>query len=182
MKKLFIAALVLISLSFCTKEYSREDLKAPVSYATTWAGTASNQALTKTALLDGYNNVGYILYVYASPMNASLQLVRKDSLIASSNTALNTDYPPFSVKSSNQIVVKSDITFKIAMSTSTNVSSCTGYSGTQTLYTDVSFTRFYTDASLTTPFVGNGNYYTWSLWGASIAINSSGYSTSVIFC
>lgn len=169
---LLLSALLCISATVKTNYY----------YSTTWAGTSSNQALTKTALLDGYYNVGYILYVYASPMNASLQLVRKDSLVASSNSGLNTSYPPLAAKSNNQIIVKSDITFKMVMSTTTNASSCTGYSGTQTLYTDVSLTRFYTDASLTTPFVGNGQYYTWTLWGASIAINSSGYSTSIIFC
>jgi len=104
MKKLFLSALVLISLSFCTKEYSREDLKTPVSYATTWAGTASNQAVTFSALNDA---VSTGVFSQISSVPTGLQLVTKSAAL--SYVYMNKRTSSFAAKANNQVLVKSDL-------------------------------------------------------------------------
>lgn len=189
MKKLFLAALVLICLSFCTKEYSREDLKTPVSYATTWAGTASLQGVTLAALGDAVTG-GTLYQSTPTTIPSTLKLVTKAEL--ATYNIINYSDIVISGKSSNQALIKSDfMVFKIDVTA--GQSSCGGTSFTQVLYatsaTISTGVYLYTDKARTTPYVGDGtSWYGWcysadnSCSSQAIKINSSGLITDYFAC
>ena len=189
MKKLFIAALVLISLSFCTKEYSREDLKAPVSYATTWAGTSSLQGVTLAALGDAVSG-GTLYQSTPTSIPSTLKLVTKAELA----TYNIIDYGDIVItgKSSGQVLIKSDfMVFKIDVSA--GQSSCGGTSFTQVVYATSATINtgvyLYTNKERTTPYSGDGS--SWygicaradgACSSVAVKINSSGLITDWFAC
>lgn len=189
MKKLFLAALVLICLSFCTKEYSREDLKEPVSYSTTWAGTSALQGVTLAALGDAVS--GSILF-QSTPTSipSTLELVTKAKLA----TYNIIDYGDIIIsgKSSVQVLIKSDF-MVIKIDVSAGQSSCGGTTFTQVLYaTSATITTgvyLYTNKERTTPYVGDGSsWYGFcsradnACSSQAIKINSSGLITDSFAC
>lgn len=189
MKKLLLSALVLICLSFCTKEYSREDLKTPVSYATTWAGTASLQGVTLAALGDAVTNT--ILY-QSTPTSipSTLKLVTKAEL--ATYNLVNYGDIIISGKASNQVLIKSDF-MVIKIDVSAGQSSCGGTTFTQVLYTTSATVGIgvycYTNKERTIPYTGDGSsWYGFCIYAdnscssATIKINSSGMITDTFAC
>jgi hypothetical protein len=152
------------------------------NYSTTWAGNASNQALTKTAFENGIGTT-YLVYAMGAAwtVGTGQDCITKSEVLAGTTwVSLNTSYPAWSAKSGNSLVTKSDITMSVSVSTASGAGSCS-HGGSQTLYTDVNIIRWYTDAAMTTPFAGSGNYYTTGL-GFDVQINSSGYTTNTFSC
>lgn len=96
MKKLLFLFLVLTS--FCTKE---------MNYATTWAGTASNQLVTGAALRDGGTTTGLFTITTTIPTGLNSKAMTKAEL------ATYTDIPtgnfPLSGMTSNRCPTKQDI-------------------------------------------------------------------------
>lgn len=63
---------------------------------------------------------------------------------------------------------------------------CIFYSTNFTVYADtssgISVTRFFTDSGLTSPFSGNGNYYSWENGVVNGTVDSAGYTNNVTYC
>ena len=172
MKKLLSLSLFFLC-SFCTVDYS-----API-YATTWAGTASNEGVTNAAMYDAcINNLTFLFYntqTFDNTGGNRLKLLSKDSLLGKATwTNINTSFPSLSNKTGKQLIIKSDITLRLDITTTTSVPMGCVFGGSQIIYTNATCTgTAYTNAAMTTAFVGDGNYYT-SLEGLVIRINSAG--------
>ena len=69
-----------------------------------WAGLANNQTISESNLLNAVQTGVFI--IKNSLFSSSLQITKAD---ADNYVYLNTAYAPFSAKSSNQLVVKSDL-------------------------------------------------------------------------
>ncbi len=98
MKKLLILSLLFLC-SFCSKDYSTP------YYATTWAGTASNQAVTFYAAANAIATD--IFPAGGTAITGSNKLMTKAE--AATYLNINTSYSPYAAKSSGQLVVKSDL-------------------------------------------------------------------------
>jgi hypothetical protein len=125
--------------------------------ATTWAGTALNQGITRTAMNDFWNTNTSIYEPWCSscslPAN-SLQLITKDYFTNNYyyNTSLG-NYLINTAKSGSQILVKSDIGVKVDLYTTTG---CMGDTYVTTVYFNSTFTLAYTNAAQTTLYNGGG--------------------------
>lgn len=160
MKKLLIVILLFSCTSFKNSYY-----------ATTWAGTASNQGITYTAM----NNL-YGIYTQGSggsyypwcdggtiPSN-SLQLITRSAAlssycgfdIAGNNSAI---YLKNTAKASNEVLVKSDIGFFTEAYNAANSGDCSFSSGYSDIYINSDFTKAYTNSAQTTLFNGGGTGY-----------------------
>jgi len=170
MKKLLIIALVFIASSFCTP--------TTLNFATTWAGTANNQALTFSAVRDAVNNS---IFFSTTTVPTGLELFT----VADVTTygLYGSFYGQgFVYKSSNQVIIKGDFaTAKIDVTA--GQSSCGGTNYTVQLWFDTitptaGVTKCYTDRALTTLYVGDGtSYYGMDGIAGAIKINSSGVMT-----
>ena len=120
--------------------------------ATTWAGTATNQGITRTAMNDFWNtntNGGYPWCDGCSQPADSLQLITRAYYEA--NYVFTTAYGIYLIdtaKTSLQILVKNDIL------TTTGV--CNWGSFVATVYLNPTLTLAYTNAAQTTLYNGGG--------------------------
>jgi hypothetical protein len=157
MKRILILCLFFLC-SFCRVEST--------SLATTWAGTASNQAITRTAmnnLWDTYstnNGSGYYPWCeFCTIPSNSLQLITRAYFEANYLTGVGP-YLINTSKTSSQLLVKSDIGIKaIDCIRTTGTGDCSGFGSYITLYFNSTLTKAYTDAAQTTLFNGGGNAY-----------------------
>jgi hypothetical protein len=126
--------------------------------ATTWAGTADNQGITRTAMNDFWNtntNGGYPWCDGCSQPADSLQLITRAYYEA--NYVFTTSYGIYLIdtaKTSLQILVKNDIGIKIDLLTTTGV--CNWGSFVATVYLNPTLTLAYTNAAQTTLYNGGG--------------------------
>ena len=97
MKTLLIIALITLS-AFCTKE---------TYYATTWAGTASDQLVTGAALRDGGNTTGLFTITTAIPSGLDNKIMTKTDL--ETYTDIFTTNFPISGMTSRRCPTKGDI-------------------------------------------------------------------------
>ena len=126
--------------------------------ATTWAGTALNQGITRTAMNDFWNLNTNGNYPWCDgctlPAN-SLQLITKAYLAANYiYTAAYGIYLINTAKTSLQVLVKSDIGVKIDLQTTTGV--CNWGSFVASVYLNSTLTLAYTNAAQTTLYNGGG--------------------------
>jgi hypothetical protein len=96
MKKLLLLFLVLTS--FCTKE---------MNYATTWAGTASDQLVTGAALRDGAATTGLYAITTTIPSGVDNKIMTKTDL--ETYTDIFTTNFPISGMTSRRCPTKGDI-------------------------------------------------------------------------
>ena len=126
--------------------------------ATTWAGTALNQGITRTAMNDFWNlntNGGYPWCDGCTLPADSLQLITKAYLAANYiYTAAYGIYLINTAKTSLQVLVKSDIGVKIDLQTTTGV--CNWGSFVASVYLNSTLTLAYTNAAQTTLYNGGG--------------------------
>ena len=96
MKKILILSAILASCSF-----------SPTPLATTWAGTASNQCITGTAMADAITN-GVLPSRCATSVftDLGLRLITKNQLECF--PSVNIETSALTAKTNNQLVVKSD--------------------------------------------------------------------------
>jgi hypothetical protein len=126
--------------------------------ATTWAGTALNQGITRTAMNDFWNlntNGNYPWCDGCTLPADSLQLITKDYF--TNNYYYNTSvgiYLIDTAKTSLQILVKNDIGVKIDLLTTTGA--CNWGSFVATVYLNPTLTLAYTNAAQTTLYNGGG--------------------------
>jgi hypothetical protein len=126
--------------------------------ATTWAGTALNQGITRTAMNDFWNlntNGGYPWCDGCSQPANSLQLITRAYYEA--NYVFTTAYGIYLIdtaKTSLQVLVKNDIGVKIDLLTTTGV--CNWGSFVATVYLNPTLTLAYTNAAQTTLYNGGG--------------------------
>jgi len=126
--------------------------------ATTWAGTATNQGITRTAMNDLWNlntNGGYPWCDGCSQPANSLQLITRAYYEA--NYVFTSAYGIYLIdtaKTSLQILVKNDIGVKIDLLTTTGV--CNWGSFVATVYLNPTLTLAYTNAAQTTLYNGGG--------------------------
>jgi hypothetical protein len=126
--------------------------------ATTWAGTALNQGITRTAMNDFWNlntNGGYPWCDGCSQPANSLQLITRAYYEA--NYVFTSAYGIYLIdtaKTSLQILVKNDIGVKIDLLTTTGV--CNWGSFVATVYLNPTLTLAYTNAAQTTLYNGGG--------------------------
>jgi hypothetical protein len=173
MKKLLILPLLIISLAFSNPTEN---------YAVSWASLGATQGIARNTLIDGNINDPYLWWMITGSVGRTDKLITKDTMSAVLGSMFNSAYPLFANKTAKQIICKRDLTFALSVSTAHGATVCAAYSGSQTLYCDLTLTRFYTNSALTTPFVGGGDYYYIAAVGVSLIINSSGYSSSITFC
>jgi hypothetical protein len=126
--------------------------------ATTWAATALNQGITRTAMNDFWNlntNFGYPWCDGCSQPADSLQLITRAYYEANYvYTAAYGIYLIDTAKTSLQILVKNDIGVKIDLLTTTGV--CNWGSFVATVYLNPTLTLAYTNAAQTTLYNGGG--------------------------
>ena len=126
--------------------------------ATTWAGTALNQGITRTAMNDFWsiNTSGGYPWCDGCTLPAnSLQLITKAYLAANYiYTAAYGIYLINTAKTSSQVLVKSDIGVKIDLQTTTGV--CNWGSFVASVYLNSTLTLAYTNAAQTTLYNGGG--------------------------
>jgi len=126
--------------------------------ATTWAGTALNQGITRTAMNDFWNlntNFGYPWCDGCSQPADSLQLITRAYYEA--NYVFTSAYGIYLIdtaKTSLQILVKNDIGVKIDLLTTTG--DCNWGSFVATVYLNPTLTLAYTNAAQTTLYNGGG--------------------------
>jgi hypothetical protein len=149
---------------------------------TPWGSIASNQAFTRNEIISSYNTYPFISLMISGNFGRTDQYIPKDSFLVKASANFNANYPAFSSKTSRQIIVKGDLTLLLDVSTLHGIVSCVPYTGSQILYCDQYCTRFYTNSSLTTPYVGGGDYYYVASIGMSVIISSTGYTSSITFC
>lgn len=171
-----------------------------------WAGLASNQGVTFNNLQDGVNTGQFTA---KTTIPATNQLVSKSA--ANTYVNIDTSYAPYAAKASNQLVTKSDLVTTTTTTTTTTAAptttvasyayyfdstsysngfdACQFFVGGIVLYAassnPASVSRFFTDAGLTTPYTGNGNYYAWSPDNVTNyvgTVDSSGFTASVSTC
>jgi len=148
--------------------------------ATTWAGTATNQGITRTAMNDLWNTYTNANYPWCDgctlPAN-SLQLITKAYFLANYNYGGPGNYLKNTAKSSSQILVKSDIGININLYTIVPAPVFVA-----NVYLNSTLTLAYSDSAQTTLYNGLGvTRYTDSLLDycpyAEISINTSGVVT-----
>ena len=148
--------------------------------ATTWASTALNQGITRTAMNDlwnTYTNSGYPWCDGCTLPSNSLQLVTKSYFTSNYYYAGPGNYLINTAKTSSQILVKSDIGIVINLYT---IAPSPVF--VATVYLNSTLTLAYTNAAQTTLYNGGGTQrYTDSLLDycpfAEITINTSGVVT-----
>ena len=160
--------------------------------ATTWAGTSSNQGITRTAMNDFWaqNTSGNNPWCSGCTLPAnSLQLITKQYLADNYvYTASFGIYLINTAKSSLQILVKSDIGIKIDLYTTTGA--CDFGTFVATVYLNSTLGLAYTNAAQTTLYNGGGTERTTEdiLMGGGqytrLTISSVGVVTGIIgdFC
>ena len=154
--------------------------------ATTWAGTALNQGITRTAMNDFWsiNTSGGYPWCDGCTLPAnSLQLISK------SYFTTNYYYNPLvgiylinTAKSSSQILVKSDIGVKVELYVWMG---CMGGSYVTTVYLNSTFTLAYTNEAQTTLYNGGGTqrviYGLYAACAVSANISSSGVISNLFY-
>ncbi len=126
--------------------------------ATTWAGTAANQGITRTAMNDFWNlntNDGYPWCDGCTLPADSLRLITRAYYEA--NYVYTTAYGIYLIntaKTSSQVLVKSDIGIKIDLLTTTGT--CNWSSFVATVYLNSTLTLAYTNAAQTSLYNGGG--------------------------
>lgn len=154
--------------------------------ATTWAGTALNQGITRTAMNDFWsiNTSGGYPWCDGCTLPAnSLQLISK------SYFTTNYYYNPLvgiylinTAKSSSQILVKSDIGVKVELYVWMG---CMGGSYVTTVYFNSTFTLAYTNEAQTTLYNGGGTKRViiglWAACAVSANISSSGVISNLFY-
>jgi len=154
--------------------------------ATTWAGTALNQGITRTAMNDFWavNTSGGYPWCDGCTLPAnSLQLISK------SYFTTNYYYNPLvgiylinTAKTSSQILVKSDIGVKVELYVWMG---CMGGSYVTTVYFNSTFTLAYTNAAQTTLYNGGGTQRViiglWAACAVSANISSSGVISNLFY-
>jgi hypothetical protein len=157
--------------------------------ATTWAGTATNQGITRTAMNDLWNTYTNGNYPWCDgctlPAN-SLQLITKAYFTSNYYYAGAGNYLINTAKTSLQVLVKSDIGVLINLYTTTGA--CNYGTFVTTIYLNSTLTLAYTNTSQTTLYNGGGTQRaTPDIVGGTgssmsrITINSSGAVTSLVF-
>jgi hypothetical protein len=150
--------------------------------ATTWAGTALNQGITRTAMNDLWNSYTDSNYPWCDgctlPAN-SLQLITRAYFEANYYYAGPGNYLINTAKTSLQVLVKSDIGIVINLYT---IAPSPVF--VATVYLNSTLTLAYTNAAQTTLYNGGGTErFTDSLLQtcpyAEITINSSGVVTNI---
>lgn len=144
--------------------------------ATTWAGTALNQGVTGAAFANRFP--------VFNPVGQTTKCMTKGRVV-SHGGEINFSFPALSNKSSGQLVVKSDITTVMVISTTSTAGGGCGQTGDQTVYQNAQGTIVYTNSSLTTTFTGTGNYYRVGAGGGegySIQISSVGVIGATYAC
>jgi len=157
--------------------------------ATTWAGTALNQGITRTAMNDFWNsntNGGYPWCDGCTLPANSLQLITVDYfLVYYEYTAAYGNYLLNSAKTSNQILVKSDIGVIIELYTTTGA--CNWGSYVATVYLNSTLTLAYSNINQTTLYNGGGTQRaTISMLGNNasvvrLTISSAGVISGIIY-
>lgn len=150
--------------------------------ATTWAGTATNQGITRTAMNDLWNTYTDGNYPWCDgctlPAN-SLQLITKAYFLANYYYEGSGNYLINTAKASLQVLVKSDIGIEINLLT---IAPSPVY--VATVYLNSTLTLAYTDSAQTTLYNGGGTErFTDSLLNscpyAEITISSAGVVTNI---
>lgn len=125
--------------------------------STTWAGTAANQGITRTAMNDFWNTSTQGNYPWCDgctlPAN-SLQLITKAYFLANYYCAGPGNYLINTSKSSSQVLVKRDI--GVLINIYTYILSCYATTFIATIYLNSTFTLAYTNAAQTTLYNGAG--------------------------
>ena len=126
--------------------------------ATTWAGTATNQGITRTAMNDFWSiNTSGNTMPWCDGCTIpgdSLQLMSKSYFLANYFYDIGVGiYLINTAKTSSQILVKSDIGVKVDLSTTVG---CQGILYITTVYFNSTFTLAYTNAAQTTLYNGGG--------------------------
>ena len=150
--------------------------------ATTWAGTATNQGITRTAMNDLWNTYTDSNYPWCDgctlPAN-SLQLITRAYFEANYYYAGPGNYLINTAKTSLQVLVKSDIGIVINLYT---IAPSPVF--VATVYLNSTLTLAYTNAAQTTLYNGGGidrntdsllNYCPWT----NIMISSAGVVTQI---
>jgi hypothetical protein len=155
--------------------------------ATTWAGTALNQGITRTAMNDFWsiNTSGNTMPWCDGctiPGN-SLQLMSKSYFLANYFYDIGVGiYLINTAKTSSQILVKSDIGVKVDLSTT---SGCMGETYVATVYFNSTFTLAYTNAAQTTLYNGGGTlraiYGLYAACAVRANISSSGVISNLFY-
>ena len=149
--------------------------------ATTWAGTALNQGITRTAMNDFWsiNTSGGYPWCDGCTLPAnSLQLISKSYFTTNYYyNSLVGIYLINTAKSSSQILVKSDIGVKVDLSTT---SGCMGETYVATVYFNSTFTLAYTNAAQTTLYNGGGTLRAIAGLYAACAVRANISSSGVI--
>ena len=155
--------------------------------ATTWAGTALNQGITRTAMNDFWsiNTSGNTMPWCDGctiPGN-SLQLMSKSYFLANYFYDIGVGiYLINTAKTSSQILVKSDIGVKVDLSTT---SGCMGETYVATVYFNSTFTLAYTNAAQTTLYNGGGTlraiYGLYAACAVRANISSSGVISNLVY-
>jgi hypothetical protein len=150
--------------------------------ATTWAGTATNQGITRTAMNDLWNTYTNGNYPWCDgctlPAN-SLQLITKDYFTTNYYKGSPGNYLINTSKTGSQILVKSDIGIVINLYT---IAPSPVF--VATVYLNSTLTLAYTNAAQTTLYNGGGTQrYTDSLLDycpyAEITISSAGVVSGI---
>jgi hypothetical protein len=156
--------------------------------ATTWAGTALNQGITRTAMNDFWNlntNGGYPWCDGCSQPANSLQLITKAYFLANYYYAGPGNYLINTAKASLQVLVKSDIGVSIKLYTTTG--SCNVGTEVADIYLNSTLTLAYTNAAQTTLYNGGGTQKaTYDLLSPSasltrLTISSAGVVSGIIY-
>jgi hypothetical protein len=156
---------------------------SPKYYSTTWAGTASNQGITQTAIKDAVTTAAlYQTPVYTIP--PSLRCITK----ADAATYHLDSYYGVSLKGTNDLLVKED--FRVCrVDVTEGQTECDVHTSSYTLtvYLDAEYmyaTHIYTDKKLTTSYVGSGAWITITdgFWTYQVKVNSSGVITQISAC
>lgn len=165
-----------------------------------WAGLASNQTISFNNLQNGVDT-GQFTAKTTIPVSNE-QITKAD---ANTYVNIDTSNESYAAKANNQLVVKSDLVTTTSTTTTTTTAStgyyfdstsnvsgtvaCGNYLNNTTMYAAESnpanVSRFFTDAGLTTPYGGNGNFYVWSFDNVNTyvgTIDNNGYTNSVSVC
>lgn len=176
-----------------------------------WAGLASNQTISFNNLQNGvdtgqftakttipvsneqitkadantYVNIDTSYESYAA--KASNQLVVKSDLVTTTSTTTTTTAAT-TTTTTTTTVASTGYYFDSTSNVSGTVA-CGNYLSNTTMYAAESnpanVSRFFTDAGLTTPYGGNGNFYVWSFDNVNTyvgTIDNNGYTNSVSVC
>ena len=155
--------------------------------ATTWAGTALNQGITRTAMNDFWSiNTSGNTMPWCDGCTIpgdSLQLISKSYFLANYYYDIGVGiYLINTAKTSSQILVKSDIGVKVDLSTT---SGCMGETYVATVYFNSTFTLAYTNAAQTTLYNGGGTlraiYGLYAACAVRANISSSGVISNLFY-